>query len=297
MPKNYIWDKRTDSELFLMPKLCEENYLNTPNMPTSAKIIAPQEMLYDILGERGIITASIAMHQKGFYLEFLKSKHLQITFTLSGCAKIKSDGKKFLAEKNTYFITPENSNFIYDAHKPWQVFWFHLNPKSFWKELFPSEPEVRKTVDGESIVSAMRLYLRQIHQNSIFLPAPEKNADLIVELLRKELSHNAKSAESSLGKILQNLDRGAAEKPSLIDVAKSSKISVATLNRISMKEYGTTFGKLMRLRKMKRAKELLLETSFNNLKIAKTLGYSSESAFSKAFKRHYGFPPSRLRIK
>lgn len=53
----------------------------------------------------------------------------------------------------------------------------------------------------------------------------------------------------------------------------------------------------MLLRKMKRAKELLLETSFNNLKIAKTLGYSSESAFSKAFKRHYGFPPSRLRIK
>lgn len=264
MPKNYIWDKRTDSELFLMPKLCEENYLNTPNMPTSAKIIAPQQMLYDIPSDRGIITASIAMHQKGFYLEFLKSKHLQITFTLSGCAKIKSDGKKFLAEKNTYFITPENSNFIYDAHKSWNVFWFHLKPNSFWKELFPKEPQVRKTIDGESIISTMRLYLHLIRQSSISLPALEKNADLIVELLKAELAHKAKNKRNSLEEILQTLDKNNGEKRSLRDLAKSNKISLSSLNRISIKEYGTTFGKLIISRKMKRAKEMLLETSFKN---------------------------------
>lgn len=295
MHKNYIWDKRTDSELFLMPKLCEENYLNTPNMPTSAKIIAPQQTLYDILGERGIITASIAMHQKGFYLELLKSKHLQITFTLSGCAKIKSDGKKFLAEKDSYFITPENSNFIYDAHKSWNVFWFHLKPNSFWKELFPKEPQVRKTIDGESIISAMRLYLHLIRQSSISLPALEKNADLIVELLRRELASEAKNTRTFIDRILQNSGKNSPQNHSLIDVAKSNKISVATLNRISTKNYGMTFGKLLVSQKMKRAKELLLETSFTNLKIAQIVGYSSEAAFSKAFKKHYGFPPSKLR--
>ena len=296
MTKNYIWDKRTDSELFLMPKLCEENYLNTPNMPTSARIIAPQKMLYDILGERGIITASIAMHQKGFYLELLKSKHLQITFTISGCAKIKTERKKFLAEKNTYFITPENSNFIYDAHKSWHVFWFHLKPKSFWKELFPEEPEVRKTVDGESIIAAMRFYLRQIHQSPISMPALEKNADLIVELLRKELAYKAENTRYSLDKILRDIVKNDSNNLSLSDVAKSNNISVATLNRISIKEYGMTFGKLLASQRMKKAKDLLLETSFTNLKIARMLGYSSEAAFSKAFKKHYGFPPSKLRV-
>lgn len=278
-----------------MPKLCEENYLNTPNMPTSAKIIAPKRTLYDILGERGIITASIAKHQKGFYIELLKSKHLQLTFTLSGRAKIKAEGEKLFAKKGFYFISPQNSNYIYDAHTSWKVFWFHLNPNSFWRDYFPSKPQMRSIRDENSILAAMQLYLRQIHMPDISVAVLEKAADLLVELLKRELSYESKNAQNPLEVLIDKISENYANKPTLEELAGSVKMSISTLNRISIREYGMTFGKFVAANKMKTAKKLILDNNLSNSNIAKLLGYSSESAFSKSFKKFYGFSPSKLR--
>lgn len=278
-----------------MPKLCEENYLNTPNMPTSAKIIAPKRALYDILGERGIITASVAMHQKGFYMQLLKSKHLQLTFTVSGCARIRAGDEKFSAKRGNYFISPNGSNYVYDAYTAWRVFWFHLNPESFWRTLFPDKPQVRFASDWLSVLDTMRLYLRQIHMPDVSLPILEKTADLLVELLKRELGYQSRSASDALESLIEKISKNYATRLTLRELASSIGMSVSTLNRISMREYGMSFAKVVAANKMRTAKKMLLENSITNFDIAKTLGFSSESAFSKSFKKYYGFPPSRLR--
>lgn len=47
--------------------------------------------------------------------------------------------------------------------------------------------------------------------------------------------------------------------------------------------------------RMQRAHTLLRETSFPLADIAEQVGYDSEAAFSRAFKRRYGVPPGRVR--
>jgi AraC-like DNA-binding protein len=46
---------------------------------------------------------------------------------------------------------------------------------------------------------------------------------------------------------------------------------------------------------MQRAKSLILETNVPIKKIGLDLGYSETAHFTRAFKKHYGFAPSRLR--
>jgi transcriptional regulator GlxA family with amidase domain len=81
---------------------------------------------------------------------------------------------------------------------------------------------------------------------------------------------------------------------SLADVAHTIATSRRQLQRV-LSEQGTSFRAELQRERMARAAHLLRDPSLPVSAVARAVGYRQAAQFSKAFRRHYGQPPSALR--
>lgn len=81
--------------------------------------------------------------------------------------------------------------------------------------------------------------------------------------------------------------------PELCELARLVGISRTKLINGFGHIFGTTPGAYLRVIRLKRAKQLLLEKEKNLTEIALMVGYASSSHFSKVFSAYYGVPPSK----
>ena len=76
--------------------------------------------------------------------------------------------------------------------------------------------------------------------------------------------------------------------------ARTLGLTSRTLQR-RLEEHGLSYRALLSRMRMRRAKSMILETNSPLKDICFELGYSDPAHFTRAFTRHFGFPPSRLR--
>ena len=86
----------------------------------------------------------------------------------------------------------------------------------------------------------------------------------------------------------------ADEDLSLAKVARSIATSRRQLQRV-FGERHTSFRRELQCVRMARAAELLREDAMPVGAVARAVGYRQPAQFSKAFRRHFGRPPSELR--
>ena len=79
------------------------------------------------------------------------------------------------------------------------------------------------------------------------------------------------------------------------DVAGALHLSKRQINRVVLKEFGTSCNNVIRQAKHKKAQELLLYSDKSIQDIASLLGYSNVYSFSKFFKSQEGMPPALFR--
>ena len=79
------------------------------------------------------------------------------------------------------------------------------------------------------------------------------------------------------------------------DVADALHLSKRQINRIVLKEFGTSCNNIIRQAKHKKAQELLLYSDRSIQDIASLLGYGNVYSFSKFFKSQEGMPPALFR--
>ena len=78
------------------------------------------------------------------------------------------------------------------------------------------------------------------------------------------------------------------------DLAESLSIHRRTLNRCLQRE-GTTFRAVLDRVRFEAARDLLRDERCDIEEVARALGYAEPSAFTRAFRRWAGVPPSRWR--
>jgi AraC family transcriptional regulator, regulatory protein of adaptative response / methylphosphotriester-DNA alkyltransferase methyltransferase len=81
---------------------------------------------------------------------------------------------------------------------------------------------------------------------------------------------------------------------SLADVAHSIATSRRQLQRV-LSEHGTSFRAELQRERMTQAAHMLRGSALPVATVARAVGYRQAAQFSKAFRRHYGQPPSALR--
>ena len=80
--------------------------------------------------------------------------------------------------------------------------------------------------------------------------------------------------------------------PSLLELANMVGINKNKLNQGFREVFGTSVFDYLRICRLKQAKELLKSGEKNVTEVALEVGYTQQSSFTKAFKRHFGTYPS-----
>jgi AraC-like DNA-binding protein len=132
------------------------------------------------------------------------------------------------------------------------------------------------------------------------LYAQARVLDYLAGLLHFVCANNSERSESTSEKKIKelhhyliNLD-GAI--PSLNDLAKAFGISARRLNTDFIAKYGQSIYSFITDHRLTQAHTILLSAPIPLKTMAMRLGYSHVNHFSSAFKKKFGYPPSRLRI-
>jgi AraC-like DNA-binding protein len=84
--------------------------------------------------------------------------------------------------------------------------------------------------------------------------------------------------------------------PTLGELARASALSKFHLLRLFKAAFGCTPSAYAGRRRMEQARRLLRATPMSVAAIGEALGYESASAFIRAYRRHFGEPPSAIRV-
>ena len=141
--------------------------------------------------------------------------------------------------------------------------------------------------DGKSDDNIMCSYLLFVLLQSI---AKYSKADSGSEIVNKNITK-----KTLINSILEYTDLYYAQITNLDDIAKEFFISKAHLCKLFKKEIGCTAIQYLTNLKIKNAIELFKSTNYSAKKIAESVGFESNSYFSKVFKEKTGYAPSVYR--
>jgi AraC-like DNA-binding protein len=91
------------------------------------------------------------------------------------------------------------------------------------------------------------------------------------------------------------LTRNLSSPPNTIELAKAIGVSRSKLYRGFSQLYGASPMEYLRLKRIEKAREMVRNKELSMTQIAYTLGYSSSSHFTKAFRDFFGMPPTNYR--
>ena len=136
-----------------------------------------------------------------------------------------------------------------------------------------------------------------IQATSLELPIRTSNAEVLQVLcFHAEQKLQQKRAVASLDVIRQYIIEVLPHKvPDLADVAQHLGMSTRQLQRHFQKHQSNLSAFLEQIR-LSLAVSYLTQTDHKLLYIAQVLGYSEQSAFQRAFKRHFGVTPGEYRL-
>ncbi len=100
---------------------------------------------------------------------------------------------------------------------------------------------------------------------------------------------------ADLSEIVTHARANVGKGLSVGQLARSLHLSISTLERCTRRHLGITPRKLLQRTRMHRARHLLTTSTLRIGEIARACGYESFSAFSRAFRSHYGRAPGKFR--
>lgn len=122
---------------------------------------------------------------------------------------------------------------------------------------------------------------------------------LLIEAFRSSASPSSSSgllrglADPRIGEVIRAIHNRAEQNWTIADLAKTAKLSRSAFFTRFSRIVGVAPMKYLVNWRMTIAKHLLQSSNYGMSEISEKIGYGSASAFSSAFMRHTGLPPSR----
>lgn len=101
--------------------------------------------------------------------------------------------------------------------------------------------------------------------------------------------------KKAVSNVVDFIEEHMGEKMGLESIAQKAGYSKFHLNRIFYKQTGSSIYQYIRNRRLTEAAQKLVETDDSISEIALEACYSSQQAFTQAFKQLYGCPPQQYR--
>lgn len=223
--------------------------------------------------------------------------------TLDGEARLTTlTGKKRLVPGDL-LLAPPGSTYRYELvpKQPWNIAWFHVVPSKRipWEparepRVFPCEALAKLAQEMEDLLGEMQR-VQPLQAEARY--AKEAYLAVLVERLILPEHHvplpspQVRCLDTLFGRVQAELSHPWT----LEKLASRVGYSAGHLNRLCRQHFGRPALKQLHALRMTAAAGLLRQSGQTLRVIALQVGYTDEFAFSVAFKRHFGLPPSELR--
>ena len=234
---------------------------------------------------KNLYLASESTAPKGWCYHGLYSYFSRLYYIIDGDACYKEAGKTVHLKKNHLYLTPVAREFdlYHDEEHPLCHTYAHVVTAPAVGAF--TEIEV---VEGTPLCDAVALWRRHIEDPSKELQI--STAQLVVSLIQ---AHMRASAPQSIAEQVKEYVNGLGTHPfHMKDLSLALGYTREHLTRVFLSTFGNTPRQYFNARRMELAVGKLQEGA-SIKEVALDLGFSSDHAFSKAFRAHFGLPPQK----
>ena len=244
--------------------------------------------------EAGIVMCGVSQARPGFHFVRHAWEHSQVLLSLSDGGTCVVDGAWHDLGPGEGYLTPAGVTHAYRcrAGRPWLIAWAILQePEGSPRQATVDQPTLLNG-DGRPLHDA----ILNLHRETLGGADPALVrlwADLVVALVGRHLA--PVRADQRLWRLWEEIDADLAQPWTLGDLARRADLGVEQLRRLCRRHHGTSPVQYLTRLRMRRAAALLATGDRDIGQVAEAVGYANAFAFSTAFRRHHGVPPSRLR--
>lgn len=244
---------------------------------------------------------SIMLWNEFRYIRRVHQPFLSIEYVMEGELWFRSGKRAFVAEKGDLCLLHRNRNhdYYFQPGKPTRLMTFVLHGSGLTpllEQLHLDRTDVFPLADGERLQEIFDRLKPLIHETLQDPRSGEVNSGICFELLQfLANAHQPRPQPQDLCAIRDFLEETAAEPLLMEEVARCFHLSLPTLNRKFQQTFGMTPYHYRLEQRMKRAEELLMQTTLPVKEIAFRLGYQKPLYFSAEFRRLRGLSPGNFR--
>lgn len=246
------------------------------------------------LGEARIQLCGVSAARPGFAFVRLHPERSQLLLSLSAGGSAVVDGRWRDLRPGEGYLTPPGAPHAYRCRRDasWLAVWAILAESDDSERLVTAETPVLIEADARPLHDAVL----NLHRESVGAAEPAHLriwGELVAALMRRLLTPMA--TDRRLWRLWEEVDADLGRPWTLGDLARHAGIGDEQLRRLCRRHLGLSpMHHLARLR-MRRAAALLATGGRSVSDVAQAVGYENAFAFSTAFRRVMGHPPSRMR--
>lgn len=217
--------------------------------------------------------------------------------TVSGAGSVFCDGHWQSAGSETLYTMPCGSAHGYrveGAEPGWEYAWAMFETTEGYSELFAAQHASLLPGPSYSLEAANRGLITEV------LRANDPQVITIwCDLIRASLTSlvSRPNLDVRLKKLWETVARQPDGDWSVAGLAARANMGREQLRRSCLRDYGRTPHQYLTQLRLRKACELLRISNDTLECVAGRIGFSDAFAFSKAFTRQYGMPPSKYRLK
>lgn len=223
-------------------------------------------------------------------------------YVISGKGYLILDDNRFDIHAKQGFLIPAGCKAYYEAdeNEPWEYAWIHVDgPRT--AELFNNagvnheNPIFTPVSDASAIVRCIDAIYDNSSKECYCYSKVYELFDCIVSTSANRVQTHADPRLTYVKSAINFIRVKYSEPIGVQEIAAASGLNRSYLTRLFKHATGYTPQSYLCSYRMKKATELLLETSESINSIALLVGYSDSFTFSKAFKNYKGLSPSEYR--
>ncbi|GCF11366.1 AraC family transcriptional regulator [Dictyobacter arantiisoli] len=256
---------------------------------TRELLISPQ--LCSALSLYHIVLAGISYALPPFRFERLRPTMSQILVCAAGQGRVWIDGGWVDCTPGMAYVTPPGIFHAYHVMEdvPWQLAWVNYEVEH---AVITVERPTLLQVDPQELVLALNgLYSEGMGMAEEAVM--QQWAQLIHVYARRMVG--PKLSDVRLQRLWKQIDSNLAHPWNAEELAALVGLSSEQLRRLCQQQFGCSPMKQVTAMRMQRAMALFTSDSYSVDAVAQRVGYDNPFAFSTAFKRHVGMPPSVYR--
>lgn len=245
------------------------------------------------LAEARIELCGASAARPGFTFVRHAWEHSQLLLSLSPGGSCLVDGAWRDLAAGEGYLTPPGPTHAYRCRPgaTWLLAWAILiEPDGGPRQVTTDQPAV-VTGDARPLHDA----ILNLHRETLGAADPmlvRLWADVVVALIARQLA--PVRADRRLWRLWEEVDADLGRPWTLGDLARHAGLGGEQLRRLCVRHLGASPKQHLTRLRMRRAAAILGTGGRSVGEVARAVGYDNAFAFSTAFRRHHGVPPSRL---